>query len=101
MPGSTQERRALIDVRRIGHHDPFEMEVIVGVVGDQTRHQVTLSGALHQRLTGGKLSAERCVEAAFRFLLDREPKEAILGQFDLGTVATYLPEFEAELPRYF
>jgi hypothetical protein len=40
------------------------------------------------------------VDAAFRFLLDREPKEAILARFDVSLIAQYFPEFEEELPRY-
>jgi hypothetical protein len=48
----------------------------------------------------GKHTPERCVEAAFRFLLDREPKEAILRRFDVTVISRYLPEFEQELPRY-
>ena len=42
----------------------------------------------------------RCIEAAFRFLLDREPKESILGRFDVMVIKRYFPEFERELPRY-
>jgi hypothetical protein len=40
------------------------------------------------------------VRAAFAFLLDREPKEAILARFDVAVIARYFPEFERELPRY-
>jgi hypothetical protein len=40
------------------------------------------------------------VEAAFRFLLDREPKEAILSRFDITVISRYFPEFERELPGY-
>jgi hypothetical protein len=40
------------------------------------------------------------VEAAFQFLLDREPKESILVSFDVSVIARYFPEFERELPRY-
>lgn len=43
---------------------------------------------------------ERLVKAAFRFLLDREPKEAIMARFDVSVIARYFPEFECELPRY-
>jgi hypothetical protein len=38
--------------------------------------------------------------AAFRFLLEREPKESILARFDVSVIARYFPEFERELPRY-
>jgi hypothetical protein len=40
------------------------------------------------------------VRAAFAFLLDREPKEAILARFDVAVISRYFPEFERELPRY-
>jgi hypothetical protein len=53
-----------------------------------------------ERLTDGKHTPERCIEAAFRFLLDREPKESILGRFDVTVISRYFPEFERELPRY-
>jgi hypothetical protein len=52
------------------------------------------------RLAGGEHTPERCLEAAFRFLLDREPKESILGRFDVTLISRYFPEFERELPRY-
>jgi hypothetical protein len=48
-------------------------------------------------LTAGKHTPERCLEAAF--LLDREPKESILGRFDAAVISRYFPEFERELPR--
>ncbi len=40
------------------------------------------------------------ITRAFRFLLDREPKESILRRFDVMTISRYFPEFERELPRY-
>jgi hypothetical protein len=52
------------------------------------------------RLTAGKHSPERCIEAPFRFLLDREPKETILGHFEATVISRYFPEFQRELPDY-
>jgi hypothetical protein len=52
------------------------------------------------RLTAGKHTPERCLEAAFRFLLDRETKESILRRFDVTVISRYFPKFERELPRY-
>jgi hypothetical protein len=59
-----------------------------------------MSPQMWERLTAGMHMLERCLEAAFRFLLDREPKESILGQFDVKVISSYFPEFERELPRY-
>ena len=40
------------------------------------------------------------VEAAMRFLLDREPKESILAAFDIDVIRRYFPEFDEALPVY-
>ncbi len=68
--------------------------------GGETRHEVTLSRATYDRLCGDVADPERCIEAAFRFLLDREPKEAILPRFDVEVIGRYFPEFERALGRY-
>jgi hypothetical protein len=43
---------------------------------------------------------ERCLKAAFQFLLDREPKESILSSFDVRVISRYFPRFKRELPQY-
>jgi hypothetical protein len=53
-----------------------------------------------EQLTAGTHTPERCIQAAFQFLLDREPKESILRRFDVSVISRYFPEFERELPRY-
>jgi hypothetical protein len=90
----------MIEVRRIAEGDPLDFEVVVREGKGETRHHVTMSGGTCARLCAGKHSPERCVEAAFRFLLDREPKESILQKFDVTVISRYFPEFERELPRY-
>lgn len=40
---------------------------------------------------------EELVEAAFAFLLAREPKEAILSRFDLPVIEQYFPDFPRAL----
>jgi len=35
-----------------------------------------------------------------RFLLDREPKESILGAFDTRVIRRYFPEFDETFPGY-
>jgi hypothetical protein len=90
----------MIDVRRTGEGEPLEFEVVVRDGKGETRHHVTMARAACARLTAGKHTPERCLEAAFRFLLEREPKESILGRFDVTVIAHYFPEFERELPRY-
>ncbi len=90
----------MIQVRRTGEGDLLEFEVIVREGKGETRHDVTMSRETCERLTAGKHTPEHCLEAAFRFLLDREPKESIIGRFDVTVISRYFPEFEQKLPRY-
>jgi hypothetical protein len=90
----------VIEVRRIAEDDPLAFEVVVREGGGETRHHVTMSRETCNRLTVGKHTPECCLEAAFRFLLDREPKESILVHFDVTVISRYFPEFDRELPRY-
>ena len=92
--------RAAIEVRRTADGDPLEFAVVVREGRDESRHHVTMSRETCQRLTAGRLKDVTCIEAAFRFLLDREPKESILGRFDVTVISRYFPEFERELPGY-
>jgi len=90
----------MIEVRRTEGDDPLAFEVAVRDGHGETRHHVTMSRAACERLSGGKHTPERCIEAAFRFLLDRESKESILRRFDVTVISRYFPEFERELPGY-
>ena len=90
----------MIQVRRISEDDPLEFEVVVREEAGETFHRVTISKQTCERCTAGKHTPGRCVEAAFRFLLDREPKESILGRFDVTVISHYFPEFEREFPGY-
>jgi hypothetical protein len=90
----------MIEVRRISEGDPLAFEVVVREGKGETRHQVTMGRAACDRLTAGRHTPESCLEAAFRFLLDHEPKEAILARFDVTTISRFFPEFEQELGRY-
>lgn len=90
----------MIDVRQLGTGDPLEFEVVVREGTGETRHRVTMAKDVCTRLAGGRFTPEQCIDASFRFLLDREPKESILGSFDVTVISRYFPEYETELPRY-
>lgn len=90
----------MIHVRQLAESDPIEFDVVVGQGEDKTSHRVMISHAMLTRVAAGRHAPERCIAAVFRFLLDREPKEAILRHFDVAVVPRYFPEFERELPRY-
>jgi len=86
---------AEIRVERMAE-DTFQ--VYVRDAGGTSAHRVTLSDADRRRL-GGDADAEALVEASFRFLLEREPRESILAHFALPEIARYFPDFPAEIRR--
>jgi hypothetical protein len=64
----------------------------------ETGHRVTLSPDDAMRFAA--FEPRRVVEAAFAFLLDREPNEAILAAFDIGVIRGYFPDFDRVIPDY-
>lgn len=90
----------VIEVRETGRSDPLTFQASIRDLAGETQHRVTMSRADYERLTNGRCPPEHCIEAAFRFLLDREPKEAILASFDISVIPRYFPNFEDALPRY-
>jgi hypothetical protein len=66
--------------------------------GDSTsEHEVTVTDGDYRRMGEQFDSYEDFVRASFEFLLEREPKESILPQFDVSTIPRYFPEFEREM----
>lgn len=84
-----------IDVEKIGDSD---YRVTVREGDSSTTHTVTV-GEEESRLAASS-AVEDLVEASFRFLLDREPKESILRSFDLGVISRYFPEYESRIGDY-
>ncbi len=90
----------MIEIRRIRDTEPLEFGVTIRDGRGETSHRVMLTQDMRERLAGVRHPPEDLIHAAFRFLLDREPKESILAAFDIGTISRYFPEFERELPKY-
>ena len=90
----------MIEVTRKAGTDPLAFDVVIKEGPSESRHHVTMARAACDKWAGSERTPEACVEAAFRFLLDREPKESILARFDVSVIQRYFPDFERELPRY-
>ncbi len=98
MPKRASSEPAIIvrpDPNRAGAFDVAVRDSV-----SESRHRVTVPAADAARWA--KLGAEPAngVEAAMRFLLDREPKESILAGFDIDVIRRYFPEFDEALPTY-
>ena len=89
----------LITVGCEADRDRWRCEVRIGDDPDATRHLVTVQDEDLLRLVPAGTSVERLAEASFAFLLEREPRESILRQFDLPVIARYFPEYEREIRR--
>ncbi len=59
-----------------------------------TAHNVSLTDAYYQKLTGGRVTPEVLIEKSFQFLLIRESNTMILARFDLPVIGRYFPEYE-------
>ncbi|HDZ54565.1 MAG TPA: hypothetical protein ENI19_03855 [Candidatus Nealsonbacteria bacterium] len=76
---------------------------LVGI--DDIEYAVTLDKEYWEKLTPstssgqahGQLTPEELVRKSFEFLLEREPKESILREFNLNVISKYFPEYEKEI----
>ncbi len=91
---------AEISVEASESADGWRFDVRVTDGGSESRHQVTLSRFDRDRIAAGTDPSE-LVRESFAFLLEREPKESILGSFDLTVIARYFPEYEAAIAKRF
>ena len=90
----------MIEVTLTKSADPYEFDVRVREGTTETRHRVTMAESTYRNLAGEKASPERVIEAAFEFLLEREPKESILSRFDVTVISRYFPSFERDIGGY-
>jgi hypothetical protein len=90
----------MIEVTLTRSEDPYEFDVRVTEGNTKTRHRVTLTESTYRKLSGGEATPERVIEAAFQFLLEREPKESILSRFDVTLISSYFPSFANQIADY-
>ena len=89
----------MISVKATPTTDGWTFTVQVQESNGTTEHKVKMSMADYERLTKKVISPEECVRKSFEFLLDRESKESILGEFDIMKITYYFPDYPKELER--
>lgn len=82
-----------------GDTGKYQVTVVDG--GGRTQHIVSVETSYRDHLVGEKIAVEQLVAKSFEFLLEREPKESILRQFDLRVISRYFPEYENAIRRAF
>jgi hypothetical protein len=90
---------AHIEVQGAPMPEGWRFEVTVSDGSGRTRHEISLGRADYERLTGGRVPSERLVQESFKFLIEREQKDAIMRTFDLMVIGRYFPEYEDEIAR--
>jgi hypothetical protein len=91
---------AQIDVRTTPEGDEgWAFQVTVSEGGGQTSHRVTMSRNTYQQLTGEVCTPEELVRRSFEFLLEREPRESILREFEITVISRYFPDYEHEISK--
>ena len=68
--------------------------VVTDPDGASSRHEVTVTRAVLDRLAPGADDPVDLVRRSFEFLLEREPKESILRSFELPEIGRYFPDYE-------
>lgn len=63
-----------------------------------SEHRVTVTNA-DVEAYGAGAKPETLIAESFRFLLEREPRQSILGRFALPVIARYFPEYPREIRR--
>jgi hypothetical protein len=66
-----------------------------------TTHTVTVDRNYYEELTSGSASLEDLVKKSLEFLLEREPADAILSEFNLRDIETYFSEFTHKVSERF
>ena len=73
-------------------------QVVVDDIGQLYNYEVTLSWADYDLWSHGRVSPEKVVHAAFKFLLENESASEILSKFDCSIIRRYFPNIDSELP---
>ncbi len=95
--------KAAIDAKQVeATSDGWRFTVTVSEGVSSTTHDVTLSKDLLEKLTK-KASVhptpKQAIIASFRFLLQHEPKESILRQFDCSIISRYFSDYEEQVVK--
>ncbi len=78
-------------------NDEFEVTV---KARNTTKHVVSISDNIHQKLTKGKINKKTLIEFSFNFLLERESNTSIFSSFELIVISKYFPEYLKTLSEW-
>jgi len=78
----------------------WRCKVTVREGNTESEHIVSLNPEDYDRIRNGKdIEVDMLVKKTFEFLLEREPKESILTEFNLADVENYYPDYYDEIRK--
>jgi hypothetical protein len=77
--------------------DGWDCAVTVGDDPAATMHTVHLDRSTFDELAPPGTTPEELVRASFEFLLEREPREAIMRRFDLPIIGSFFTGYAADV----
>ena len=77
--------------------DSWQFRIEVREDGSETTHLVTMDKDYFAKFSDRFSSSEELVKKSFEFLLERESKESILGEFNISVIKNYFPDYEQEI----
>ena len=80
----------------VNHRSGAIYDVTVEDGGGRTSHAVSVTPA-HLARFAPNATPEALLKGSFEFLLEREPKEAILARFELPVIERYFPDYPQAL----
>jgi hypothetical protein len=80
----------------VTHRSGAVYDVTVEDDRGKTTHEVTVWPSDVARYAP-EATPDQLLEASFAFLLEREPKEAILRRFELPIIERYFPDYPAQI----
>lgn len=83
----------------VQHLEDDRYAVTIEEKGTKSVHEVTASEK-QAGLLCDDCEPAKVVEASMHFLLDREPKESIMSQFDLDVIARFFPDYPTAIREY-
>ncbi len=90
----------MIEIQQLTSGDPAVFRVTIRDARGESRHRVSLDRQTLDRLAPPGTPPECLVDAAFRYLLEREPRDSILASFDIKAISLFFPAFERDIGRY-
>lgn len=80
------------------HGHGWKFMVRVQEVNLVHNYEVQLSWSDYDLWSRGRVAPQDVVRAIFKFLLEKEPADAVFGSFDCAVIRRYFPDVDKRLP---